>query len=1234
MVQPSKKSLAASVDNLFAVVGVGASAGGLEAFRQLLKAIPEASGAAYILVQHIAPLHDSILPEILQRLTRIPVQEITDNLTVLPDHIYIIPSNKILKAKDGVLKLQVRPPKPEKNMPIDIFFKSLAEVHRARAIGIVLSGNGTDGTIGLKCIKHFGGITFAQHPHSANSAGMPLSAIKADTVDHILTPDQMPGKLDKLIMNKFSEGTIKGRGNPTRKIKLAGVTADKLKPIIKKDDFQKIADDMLLSVYMPVGVVVNDHWDVVQFRGSTGTFLQQPSGRPTLNVIDLARHGLSFELRSLLHKARKTKEPVSKAGIPASDGDMYVTIEVIPMLNTIDIHFLVLFINTLLTRKKQGVGVSITNYENDSARVQQLKKELVQCREDMRNITEEQEAVNEKLQIANEELLSGGEELQSLNEELETSKEEIQNRLAELVIVNRELNELNVQYNSERQYSEAIVKTIRHPLLVLTKDLLVQTANDSFYKFFNVNAAEIEGMLLDELAGKQWNIPGLCTRLKNIEREKGFEEYEVSQNFPRIGQKSMLLTASQMYKENSSELLIVLALEDITVKKALDLKEQELSDVLKNERRVLHEFFMQTPACLCIVHGPEHIFELANPLYMELIGNRPVLGKPIREALPELKDQEFALLLDKVYQTGKSFTGKEMPINIDRGQGKMEQVYLNFNCTVLTSSKGETEGIQIFAYDVSEQIIARRKVETSATFFHDMYMNAPAFIATVQGPSYIYELVNPAYQALFVERELFGKPMLEALSELAAQDYKKILDDVYLTGKTFIGKEFPIWLARKEGAGLELRYFNFTNQPIYDDGCITGIFIFGYEVTDEIIGRKILAGITAERISMLEAIPQCAWTASVNGDITYMNKFFYEYTGLIEEETLIWGWTKVVAPTQVEEMYKKYKKLVHAGKDFELELMMKRHVDGSYRWHLLRALAIQNTEGIITSWVGTSTDINDQKLFSEVLEKQVAERTKSLEIAVEELGHSNKNLEQFAYIASHDLQEPLRKIQIFSSMLNDRNLGMTENSKDLIKKIRASTERMTALINDVLNFSKLTSSALIFKAVNLNEVLKDMISDFDLLIADKNALVTFEPMPEIEAVPLQMKQLFYNLISNALKFSLKKRNPVIHISCKMMEDWEVKKNNKLNDDLLYCELICSDNGIGFDQQFAEKIFLIFQRLHERQSYVGTGIGLALCQSIAINHGGEIYAEAVENEGAAFHILLPLSQAKQALNDQP
>src|SRR6185312_10465553 len=163
--------LSRSAVNLFPVVGVGASMGGLDAFKRLIRAIPQHSGMAFILVQHMEPTHESMLPELLQKVTRIPIEEITDHVLVKPDHIYIIPANKILIAVDGHLQLSPRPPKNERNMPIDVFFTSLAAVHQSRAIGVVLSGTATDGTLGLTAIREQGGFTFAQEPASGAPGG-------------------------------------------------------------------------------------------------------------------------------------------------------------------------------------------------------------------------------------------------------------------------------------------------------------------------------------------------------------------------------------------------------------------------------------------------------------------------------------------------------------------------------------------------------------------------------------------------------------------------------------------------------------------------------------------------------------------------------------------------------------------------------------------------------------------------------------------------------------------------------------------------------------------------------------------------------------------------------------------------------------------------------------------------------------------------------------------------------
>jgi two-component system CheB/CheR fusion protein len=246
---------------------------------------------------------------------------------------------------------------------------------------------------------------------------------------------------------------------------------------------------------------------------------------------------------------------------------------------------------------------------------------------------------------------------------------------------------------------------------------------------------------------------------------------------------------------------------------------------------------------------------------------------------------------------------------------------------------------------------------------------------------------------------------------------------------------------------------------------------------------------------------------------------------------------------------------------------------------------------------------------------------KALELKNMELARTNKELEQFAYVASHDLQEPLRKIHTFTGRLKEKASPMLDETSRLwIEKIMHSTDRMSNLIKDILDYSRVNVSHADFLTVDLNKTLSSVLEDFDLRIAEKHAHIDSERLPEIEGIPLYLYQLFHNIIGNALKFSRDGMPPVIRISAA-----PYLSEIGTPDDLLYWEIIIRDNGIGFSHEFSDRIFTIFQRLNERSKFEGTGVGLALCRKIVEMHNGKIFAESVEGEGSAFHIIVPEKQ---------
>ena len=396
--------------------------------------------------------------------------------------------------------------------------------------------------------------------------------LSVNNKEKIYTRNKLPGRF----MNVASE-----RREEAIRDKDYGVRSN----LRKRDDFQKNADNILLSKYTPPGVIVNEQLDIVQFRGSTRDYLEPSHGKASLNILKMAREGLSFELRNALHKSKTTNEIFIKEGIPINNGTISVTIEVIPLLETIDLHFLVLFREA---EKYKASGTPHGNSEEVSGkkderdiRIQQLEKELSQSREDMRSISEDQEAVNEELQSANEELLSGSEELQSVNEEMETSKEEVQSTNEELITVNQELYDRNEQLNQARLYAESVVTTIHEPLLVLDHEFRIKSANQSFFKTFSITEDQTLGKILFELQSNGWNIPALRSHLLDIQTDaEKFLEWEITFTFPAVGKRSICFNAQPIKKENG-EKRILLAFNDITNRKEKEKIETKYAEDLK-----------------------------------------------------------------------------------------------------------------------------------------------------------------------------------------------------------------------------------------------------------------------------------------------------------------------------------------------------------------------------------------------------------------------------------------------------------------------------------------------------------------------------------------------------------------------------------------------------------------------------------------------------------------------------
>ena len=267
-----------------------------------------------------------------------------------------------------------------------------------------------------------------------------------------------------------------------------------------------------------------------------------------------------------------------------------------------------------------------------------------------------------------------------------------------------------------------------------------------------------------------------------------------------------------------------------------------------------------------------------------------------------------------------------------------------------------------------------------------------------------------------------------------------------------------------------------------------------------------------------------------------------------------------------------------------------------------------------------SKEIKIRKEAQDNLEIKIAERTKELVLKNEELELKNHELQQFSWVVSHDLNEPIRKIQIFIGIIKDLYLVDNQKAIDYVNRTIKSAERMQTLISDLLAYSRL-SSTVVFEKTDLNIVLQEVLSDFDYLVEQKKAIIKISELPTIDSVPSQLRQVFQNLIGNALKFSGKVEVPQIQITSEIIKTKDF--NSEVSPDGNYCRITITDNGIGFDEIYLDRIFVIFQSLNDRKEYEGTGIGLAISKKIMEKHNGLITAKSQLGKGASFIMILPL-----------
>jgi PAS domain S-box-containing protein len=370
-----------------------------------------------------------------------------------------------------------------------------------------------------------------------------------------------------------------------------------------------------------------------------------------------------------------------------------------------------------------------------------------------------------------------------------------------------------------------------------------------------------------------------------------------------------------------------------------------------------------------------------------------------------------------------------------------------------------------------------------------------------------------------------------------------------------------------------------------------------------------------------DTLPLMMFSVTKQGQIGFANQWLQNFLGAIPRELQSAAWQNFIYTDDFSSFSKDLQSMFATQTPLSGQYRIREKKSGEYVWHILSITPLKNEKEIITGWIGFLVDINAQKTIEQTLknnkelkltQQQLYEYQGELERKVIDLNRSNYELEQFAHLASHDLQEPLRKLFYYTDVLKKRYTDAIDSRGVIIlNNMTHAASRMRELIQDLLSYSQLHQQKLVTENVDLNATVNDILKDVELAIREKDAVINVSDLPVVVGNPLRLRQLLVNLISNSLKYTRPEVTPVVDISAEEHGDEVLIK--------------VRDNGIGFDQQYSEKIFGIFERLHSRDEYPGTGIGLSICKKIAELHGGQITATSRQNEYSLFELRLPVNQ---------
>jgi len=1133
----------------FPIVAIGASAGGLEAISELLKYLSPVTGMAFIYVQHLSPDHKSLLTALLAKVTTMKVQDVKDKVLIAPNNVYVIPPDKEIQVTNGHIKLTPRPDTPKINLPIDLLFSSLAETHKENVIGIILSGSASDGTQGMKSIKHEGGLTFAQDG-SAKFNSMPKSAIAAGVVDYILSPKEIALELARVSRHPFIKAKLLKRGS---------------EDLIENND----PDLKIILNYL----YKSTHVDFSAYKMKT-----------------IKRRIMR---RMLMHKQKGLKDYAKLLGEKKEEQD-------------------ILF---------QDLLINVTSFFRDTDTYKYLKSTLLP------------KLLKEK---------KPGDTLRIWVPACSTGEEAFSIAMMLLEIQDRKFSNVHIQIFA----SDLSVRAIRKARIGLySKNEIEAVSPRRVQRFFsksdggyridkavrNICVFAPHNILLDPPFSRLDFIScrNLFIYLDTPAQKRALATFHyalLDNGHLMLGKSETISSSAHLYKEVNKKFKIFCRKSNVGLR-TLPTMVPRSPDVLMDEPvnnkvatltrikqpvvnreldsaidAVLVSEFM--PASVVINHQLEIVqFRGSTDLFLTHASGkatfnvvrmaRPEIAFALRNSITKAIKSKHRIVksgIEMRYNNTVRMVGIEViPLKIKSDEPLLLILFKEQSVieTFLTGKKKEQP-----KSDVKDRRIKQLQEELVAAHADSITFSQEqeAFIEELQSASEEVVSSNEELQTVNEELETSKEEMESTNEELITsneelQTRNDLLNESYDYSTAIISTLHEPMLILDNNLRVKTANESFFKKFDVNQEETEGVLL--YE-----LGNK------QWNIPRLRELLE---------DIVPKNSYFRDF------------------------------EVTHTFPDIGEKVLMlnARRIEQKSHGEQLILLSINDITAAVRlqqkEKEELTRDIMITKSYNLKLEGAVRQRTAELDRINNSLAEKNnelekmiKELEAFAYVSSHDLQEPLRKIRTFAGrILEKENPNLSDSGKNYFRLMQNSAERMQVLIQDLLAFSRISTADRKFETVDLVQLVEEVKEEFKERIEETKAVVDLNGAGKVNVIPFQFRQVLQNLISNSFKFSKPGVPPHISIECHEVESSKVDFVN-LMPKKKYNQISFIDNGIGFEPEYTDKIFKVFEKLHSKDEYAGTGIGLAIVKKIVENHNGFITAKSEVSKGTKFDIFIPVT----------